>query len=263
MESTDTNTLVIEAPVGRHFAQMHRSPRALEKSVALFVETGLRRGNGVVMFVAPQTEEAVMEHLDGTDVDAMARRQMGQLSVHDAQGTLDCFMKRGMPDWTLFRNTILEAMEGSQSFGRGATRAYGEMVNILWRRGQQIAAIKLEEYWNEIARTSPLSLFCGYTIDSYDHASYAGPLDDIGRTHDHVIVGEEDDRFRAALDAASKDIFGIPLTQMLSRRPKDTGDERLPLGQRTMLWIMRNFPTRSAEVLEGARNYHLKATSRR
>ncbi|HXC61195.1 MAG TPA: hypothetical protein VNV63_00850, partial [Nitrospiria bacterium] len=120
------------------------------------------------------------------------------------------------------------------------------------------AAIRLEEYWNELARLYPFSLFCGYMLDSHMKESYAGPLHEIGRTHSDVISTTDDELFRKALDAASKDIFGIPLPEMisLSGQEENPGEHRLPIGQRAMLWIMRHMPSSSGEVLELTRRYY-------
>ena len=53
MSSPLVSALLIEAPVNRHFAQLHRDPQALTDAVTLYLETGLRRGNGVVVFASP------------------------------------------------------------------------------------------------------------------------------------------------------------------------------------------------------------------
>ena len=64
-------------------------------------------------------------------------------------------------------------------------------------------------------------------------------------------------RFRVALDSASRDLFGVPLSQMVGfSRKRDSGEQRFPSGQRTMLWVTRNLPSASAAVLERARRYY-------
>src|SRR5216684_1671222 len=94
------------------------------------------------------------------------------------------------------------------------------------------------------SRRPPFSLFCSYMLDVHQDRTYTGPLEDIGRTHSDILGTDEDDRFRAALDAASRDVFGVPLSEMVgfsSRR--DSGEQRFPSGQRTMLWVKRNLPS--------------------
>jgi hypothetical protein len=158
------------------------------------------------------------------------------------------------------RHTFQTSCDKAQAFGQGAPRAYGEMVNVLWKNGQEAAAIRLEEYWNDLARLYPFSLFCSYMVDCHDEKSYSIPLHEIGRTHSHVLSTDDDDAFRKALEFASRDIFGVPLSQLVNfaSLEEEPGENRLPIGQRTMLWIVKNKPESSAAVLERARRYYRK-----
>jgi len=252
--------LLIDAPVGRHFAQIHRDSAALVESVGQFIETGLTRGNGVIVLADAKNTDLFLQRLRRGELDPEHFRRSGQLTLLDADSMLERIMRGSMPDWTEFRRTIGSVLESVQTLGRSATRVYGELVSLLWRSGRAPAAIRLEEYWNEMARLYPFCLFCGYMIDGTDSESYAHPIQEIGRTHPDVLATEEDTRFQAALDAASRDVFGIPLSEMLSLAglEQNPGEHRLPTGQRTMLWIMRNMPGSSADVLERARRYYQK-----
>lgn len=257
MASPLISALLIEAPVNRHFAQLHRDPQALTDAVTLYLETGLRRGNGVVVIASPLHIDLFFTRLREEDLDPAVFLKSGQLEVHDAATTLRTFMRKDTPDWEDFRRSLGLVFERVRAFGRGTTRAYGEMVNLLWQEGKQEAAIRLEEYWNELARLYPFSLFCSYMLDVHDEHAYNGPLEDIGRTHSDILGTSDDERFRVALDAASRDVFGVPLSQMVGyARHRDSGEQRFPSGQRTMLWVKRNLPSASASVLERARRYY-------
>jgi hypothetical protein len=88
-------------------------------------------------------------------------------------------------------------------------------------------------------------------------ACYAGPIEEIGRTHSDILGTADDERFRVALDSASRDVFGVPLSQMVGfSTPANEGQGRFPSGQRTMLWVKRNLPSASSAVLERARRYY-------
>jgi hypothetical protein len=251
------SALLIEAPVNRHFAQLHRDPQALTDAVTLYLETGLRRGNPVVVIAAPVHTDLFLTRLRDDDLDPATFLKSGQLELHDAELMLRKFMCNDTPDWEDFRRAIGSVLERVRAFGRGTTRAYGEMVNLLWQEGKPSAAIRLEEYWNELARLYPFSLFCSYMLDVHHDDTYAGPIEEIGRTHSDMIGTVEDERFRAALDAASRDVFGVPLSQMVGfSRHNHEGERRFPSGQRTMLWVKRNLPSASAAVLERARRYY-------
>ncbi|HXM38379.1 MAG TPA: MEDS domain-containing protein [Gemmatimonadales bacterium] len=257
MTAALVSTLLIEAPVNRHFAQLHRDPQSLTDAVSLFLETGLRRGNSIVVIASAVHTDLFLTRMRDNDLDPTGYLKGGQLELLDAEQTLSEFMRRDTPDWDAFRRTMGSVFERVRTFGRGTTRAYGEMVNVLWQAGKQDAAIRLEEYWNELARLYPFSLFCSYMLDVHHDHAYQGPLEDIGRTHSHIIGTAEDERFRVALDAASRDVFGVPLSQMVGfSRHTHEGELRFPSGQRTMLWVKRNLPTASAAVLERARRYY-------
>ena len=257
MTSSLVSPLLIEAPVNRHFAQLHRDSQALTEAVTLYLETGLRRGNGVVVIATPAHIDLFLARLREQDLDAGRFLKSGQLELHDAELTLRKFMCNDVPLWEDFRRALGAVFERVQAFGRGTTRAYGEMVNVLWQEGKQGAAIALEEYWNELARLYPFSLFCSYMLDVHHEHAYHGPLEDIGRTHSDIIGTPEDERFCAALDAACQDVFGVPLSEMVGHaRHRDSGEHRFPSGQRTMLWVKRNLPSASAAVLARARRYY-------
>jgi len=251
------SALLIEAPANRHFAQLHRDPQALTDAVTLYLQTGLRRGNGVVLFATPIHTDLFLTRLREDGLDQGTFIKSGQLELHDAELSLRKLMQHDMPDWEDFRRSVGAVFERVRAFGRGTTRVYCEMVNVLWQEGKQEAAIRLEEYWNELARLYPFSLFCSYMLDVHHEHSYNGPLEEIGRTHSDILGTPDDERFRVALDAASRDVFGVPLSQMVGySRRRDSGEQRFPSGQRTMLWVKRNLPTASAAVLERARRYY-------
>jgi len=257
MSSPPVSPLLLDAPVNRHFAQLHRDAEALTDAVTLYVQTGLRRGNSVVVIASPVHTDLFFTQLRADDLDPGPFLKSGQLELHDAELTLRKFMRNDMPDWEDFHRAMAAIFERVRAFGRGTTRVYVEMVNLLWQEGKQDAAIRLEEYWNELARLYPFSLFCGFMLDVHHDQAYNGPLEEIGRTHSDILGTADDERFCVALDAASRDVFGVPLSQMVGlSQHRDSGEHRFPNGQRTMLWVRRNLPSASGAVLERARRYY-------
>jgi len=41
------------------------------------------------------------------------------------------------------------------------------MVALLWTQGKQEDALRLEELWNDLARTLPFSLLCAYPMAAF------------------------------------------------------------------------------------------------
>ncbi len=254
MASRHNITLLSKAPPGRHICQFHDHVDGLAESVTLFAGTGLRRGDAVVLITQRDHTGPLLDSIKRNGLNPTAAQAAGQLVSLDAEETLAAFMRGGMPDWDRFRKTVGSVLE-SVSRGRGATRAYGEMVNVLWANGNPAAAIKLEEYWNDLSREHPFALLCAYTLDGLDLDSYRGPLHEIGRTHTDVLDTEADERLREAVDAASEEVLGaaFSLTLSFSGREQRVGEHRLPIGRRTVAWLQRNMPAASQRILERAR----------
>jgi CheY-like chemotaxis protein len=250
----EARSFLVAPLLGQHFAQMHRDVSGLTRSVALFAESGLRQGARMVLFVTPATHDALRLHLAERGFITEELERSAQLTFVDVHAALDRFMLDGVPDWAEAHRTFAEVMEESHDFRSGGTRVYSELATFLWHRGAEQAAITLEEFQNVLAHYYPFALFCGHKLDAYDPRLYAGALRELGRTHDHIIPSADDIHFRAAIDAASRHVFGTPLTEVLKRHPL-LGSERLPVGQRTVLWVMHNSPAKAIQLLENAREY--------
>ena len=101
----------------------------------------------------------------------------------DAETTLSSLLVDGEPDRDRFRSVIGALLSDVCSRYPGGVSVYGEMVGLLWSEGRVAAAMRLEEFWNELQRELPFSLLCGYLIDSGPECT---DLDPIRRVHTHV-----------------------------------------------------------------------------
>ena len=111
--------LLIDAPVGRHFAQLHQDPASLAQAVGLYIETGIRRGTPVLVVAAADHTRMFMENLTrslGSDIKGA--QDDGLLALVDANFVLDQFMDHGMPDWSRFRQVLGNLFENRGLAGR-------------------------------------------------------------------------------------------------------------------------------------------------
>jgi hypothetical protein len=246
-------TSLVEAPAGRHLAQFHRDTAALSESVYTFIESGLRRATSVLIVAPMQHADHLLARLSASKCHPRALINSGQLAVLDCSHLLDDIVNDDRPEWSRFRAALMPVLSRIQPAGRG-TRIYSELANCLWADGNTEAAIQVEELWNALAASFPFALYCGFTMDTHCEKAYAAPLEELGRTHSEILGTPEDERFGVALDRASKEIFGISLTQMAGVTRQD-GARRFPSGQRTMLWVKRNLPMSTAQLAEKARQY--------
>ena len=58
------------------------------------------------------------------------------------------------------------------------------MVDLLWKDGREAAAIRVETFWNQLARNYDFGLLCGYAMGNFYKDS---TLDDIKRQHTHLV----------------------------------------------------------------------------
>ena len=231
-----------------HMVQLYKERDFLVEAVAKYLGSGLRLGEAAIVIARPENRERFAH--------ALGREGLypsGALQMLDAEETLATFMVNGMPEWTAFHQGIGGAI-AELRLQYPTVRAYGEMVDILWQRGERDAAIRLEEFWNEIGRLQTFSLLCAYAMDPLESESYGGALESVCRCHSHLIPARDYARFNDAVTDASHSVLDEPLAQMLlrlaaSHRPHT----EMPLGQAALIWLKQNMPRTADKVLDEAR----------
>jgi hypothetical protein len=249
----DWRDLLAQPTLGDHIVQVYEDTAFLAEAVAQFAGTGLERGEGVVLIVTPEHRSAFEAALAACGLDAAAALARGQLHVLDAERTLALFMRGGMPDWTQFHSAVGGTIARLR-LDFPAVRAYGEMVDLLWQRGERDAAIRLEECWNELVRLQTFSLFCAYRMDALDIGSYGGPLECVCKAHTHLIPARDYGHLDEAVAQAARDALGESLSRMLlSLAATHPVEADMPHGQAVLLWLKKNMPLTAEKVLAGVR----------
>src|SRR5919109_3492914 len=144
---------IVPGNPGHHAVQFYSDDTRLCLSVADFLADGLAAGQPTVVVATRDHRERLFDELTARRFDLTNLVQAGTLLVLDAQETLDKFMVDGHPDPAAFKEVVGAAIDRVCWFsGESVVRAYGEMVDVLWRRGESEAAIKLELLWNDLAK---------------------------------------------------------------------------------------------------------------
>ena len=169
-----------------HAVRFYEDAQSLARMVASFVAEGFIEGLPAVIIATPDHLDAVLEKLNGMSFDLDHLKQQNDLIVIDARETLALFMVDGMPNAEKFESAMLPVIDKACR-GREdcVIRAYGEMVDVLWKDGMEAAAVRLEMLWNQLANTRKFSLLCGYSMGSfYKDAAF----DAICRQHTHMLA---------------------------------------------------------------------------
>ena len=174
------------AATGGHFhaVRFYEDDNSLCRIVSGFIAEGLSFGQPALVIATQPHAACIVKNLVDAGINVENLKKQGDLLVLDARQTLATFMANGQPDADFFRGSANRALE-RLSRGRNRTiRAYGEMVDVLWKDGMTEAAIKLEMLWNRLANTHDFSLLCGYAMGNfYKDAS----IDDVCSHHTHRV----------------------------------------------------------------------------
>ena len=149
-------TLEMPATAERHGVHFYSTDEGVVAAVADTFEAAIAGGESLLLV-------ATAEHRAGIEAE-MRRRgaRLDQLPYHpfDAAETLDSLLLNGVPDRGLFQAVVGALV--MKLVCEGPLSIYGEMVNLLWQRGDVMAAMRLEGFWNELGAGIDFSLLCGY-----------------------------------------------------------------------------------------------------
>jgi len=175
----------------KHHVQFYDNDEYLVGVVERFLRDGLTAGDPLLVIATPEHRETFTAAIkkDGFEIERHVRA--GDLTFMDAEGTLGTFMVNGMPDRNSFREHVGGAIDKVRAGGCGVTvRAFGEMVDLLWRHGKSDAAVRLEDLWNELAMTHQFSLLCAYTMGNFTGTAHSRSFESICRQHARVMPTE-------------------------------------------------------------------------
>ena len=183
-----------------HAVKFYDSPTSLCRIVAEFLGEGFIGRQPALVIATPEHRTGILTELRLRHFNVDQLQATGDLLLPDAQEMLSTFMVDGMPDAELFTTSATLALDQLCRGRKNCTiRAYGEMVDVLWKAGQQVAAIRLEVLWNKLAMTHDFELLCGYAMGNfYKDAQQDAHLAEIHLQHSHVIGGDTGNTERGA-----------------------------------------------------------------
>ena len=174
------------SPKHHHAVQFYDTDTSLFVTVASFLAEGLVARQPAIVIATAAHRAAIEEHLCGRLIDCEAAKRQGDLLLLDAEETLGLFMVNGQPDRDMFEANIGRMIEQALAGRTRVTvRAYGEMVDVLWKRGESEAAINLEILWNRLAAKYDFALLCGYAMGSFYKQTKRRA--DVVALHSHVV----------------------------------------------------------------------------
>jgi PAS domain S-box-containing protein len=190
-----------------HAVRFYTEDAALIDALAPVAGAALGAGDAVLIIATRSHRDGLAQRLRSLGFDVASAIDQGRYVALDAEETLAKFMVDEWPNDARFAETIGAAIERARKAAGGAAArvvAFGEMVALLWNRGRVESTLRLEQLWNELAKTHSFSLCCAYPMAPFDRREHSEPFQKICAEHSHVVPGtgyadllNDDDRMRA------------------------------------------------------------------
>ena len=161
-------SIEILMPLRNHTVEFYSDDHLLVDSVAAFIQ----KGDAAIVICTP-SHKSLLEKKIGNSISCQ---------YFDAEETLAKFMIGKQPDAERFNKVVGSIVEASLEKHKDV-RAFGEMVAILWDRGNAGGALLLEELWNDLLRKNEFSLHCAYPEQSFDSRRAKHDIDHVCNAH--------------------------------------------------------------------------------
>lgn len=152
-------------PDEAHVVQFYTNDGVLLDGLASWFRKALRAGESVVVVMTKRHEKGLRKRLTAQGIDLEETTEQGRFVAIDTSKALDLFMERGAPNRQKFLHefgNIIRTAESAAHVRNRRVVVFGEMVAVLLKDKQLEAAVRLEQLWNELARTRFFFLHCAY-----------------------------------------------------------------------------------------------------
>ena len=178
-------------PAHDHVVQFYENDHFLEAAVGEFLADGLSASQPVLVVATAARRDALTQRLRARGFDVNSTGCGQGVTMLDARETLDCFMVGAVPDSARFHARLGGVLQDcAHSTATTSVRAFGEMVDLLWKDGNTDGAIHLEELWNELATSHSFSLLCAYAMGNFYKEADSQHFHQVCRQHSRVIPTE-------------------------------------------------------------------------
>ena len=258
-KSESWDRLVENAGPCDHIVQLYQDEDFLSRAVCRFAGGALANGEGIILVPTPAHWNAIRPRLEAEGVDVKAARERGQLTVVDSDECMPRFMRNSMPDSSIFLGLAADVIGQARAGVRyQKVRWWGEMVNVLWERGDVAASMSLEDQFDQLAKKHDIAIFCSFLMDNFNGEVHTHMLPRLGTNHSHLIPVEDYGRLERAVADALQEAVGAEEARVLESRL--LSDYRpsfnMPRAQSLLLALRQVLPTVADSVLQRSGNLY-------
>ncbi len=178
-----------------HSVELFETASFPAHSIAHRLISALAQGAGAGALATHAHLVAIRDEI-ARHVDVEALVASGQLLLLETTELYDALVASPDDhDTVLDTQLAVHARTLTRRFGRATL--YGELVDVFCSAGDYPGAIRLERWWNRQLITLPITLHCGYSVESFHDTECLGAYRDICSEHGEVVPRGNDPHRKA------------------------------------------------------------------
>ena len=170
-----------------HLVQVYENEKIFLDTLEGFAGTGFLANDSVVIIATSIHLDALNARLCSQGFDLNALIKADQYIPINAEDLLSVFLVDDWIDEDVFNSFITDLVRRAKK-RNGKVRAFGEMVAILWEKGNCGGTVQLENLWNQLHSKDQFTLFCAYPRNGFTQSANDS-IDIICNQHARVIDG--------------------------------------------------------------------------
>jgi DNA-binding NarL/FixJ family response regulator len=153
-----------------HEVEFYSDEELLLERFGRFVAAALKAGKAAIVIATERHRAGLVQKLQVHGVDVPAAIEAGRYIPLSVADTLSNFMVEDKLDPIRFAKVASDLLSRAAKTVNGEYRrvtACGECAPELWAKGMAEAAIRLEQQWDEVAKTYGVNILCAYPVNSF------------------------------------------------------------------------------------------------
>ena len=201
---------------GNYTVQICLTENSKVDLVTRFIKEGLLNGEAIIIIAKPALRKALKLKIDELNFDGHPLQEQNQIRFFDAEFLLSYLTFDGVLEESAFKENIAIPLINPQSSYK-KVRAFGEMVDILWKKNQHDLAIQLEGLWESVTSKQELSFLCAYSLDKLEPIAYDHALEQICKYNSHLIPQKDLDPIGEGMGETILSVFGAAWDRVINK----------------------------------------------
>ena len=177
-------------PDEAHVVQFYTSDSFLLDGLGASFGSALKAGESAVVVMTTAHLKGLRKRLSAQNIDIEAAARQGRFTALDASEALNIFMDPSGPNRQKFLRefgSVIRKAQAAADVKHKRVVVFGEMVAVLWKQKKYESAVRLEQLWNELARTHFFHLRCAYPAKAFQGEMKGEPYHTICSEHSVVV----------------------------------------------------------------------------